>query len=381
MKFLILAMFMMSTPAFDQIKGNVPPAPVITSSKAAVGSITINANAPQCHSGTACGLSNCGCWIQVWRAQCQSASSCPAIAQGAPYVQPSTLTFPIWQDNATGGTDFQILDTDQALAAGTTWIYFATVNFSVYTPFTPGPPSNSTGALSPGGTQPTVPWSVYIDFDNASCITGKTCGVRVYRAPCSSACPAYPNPAYVQLPSTSSTGKSYVTATVSASKTHFKFQDDGAIPGNLGYAKSYYYAVFNSFDANPSAWSTPAATLAMTTPTGQHQATLNYSNASCTTNAPCTLQVYRATCAPSCPTYPAGTWSALQMAPGLTTTPGATGTSWKYIDNDAALKGATTYVWVATNRFTNGPQVSGPSQPYTGTTTVGRSTGKKEKKR
>jgi len=79
------------------------------------------------------------------------------------------------------------------------------------------------------------------------------------------------------------------------------------------------------------------------TTTGPHQAILNYSNASCTSNAQCSLQVYRATCtsATTCPTFstaaPSGTWKTLDMTVGLTPQIGANGSTWVYNDQEFAL--------------------------------------------
>ena len=111
------------------------------------------------------------------------------------------------------------------------------------------------------------------------------------------------------------------------------------------------------------------------TVTGPHQAVLNYSNASCTTNAQCSLQVYRATCtsATSCPAYTAGSssWKALDMTTGLTPNIGTAGTSWQYQDKDTALQDSTTYAWVSTNTYVGGSTASAASSNYIGTTNNG----------
>jgi len=111
------------------------------------------------------------------------------------------------------------------------------------------------------------------------------------------------------------------------------------------------------------------------TTTGPHQAILNYSNASCTSNAQCTIQVYRATCTSvsSCPTYSAGntSWKSLDMTAGLTPQIGANGTTWSYVDKDAALQDSTTYAWIATNTYIGGTVASGASANYVGTTNNG----------
>jgi hypothetical protein len=112
-----------------------------------------------------------------------------------------------------------------------------------------------------------------------------------------------------------------------------------------------------------------------TSNTGPHQAILNWSNASCTTNAQCSLQVYRATCtsATSCPTYSPGNsaWKTLDMTVGLTPQIGANGSSWSYIDKDTALQDSTTYVWVATCTFVGGTSASAASANWSGTTNNG----------
>ena len=111
------------------------------------------------------------------------------------------------------------------------------------------------------------------------------------------------------------------------------------------------------------------------TTTGPHQAILNYSNPSCTTNAQCSIQVYRATCtsSTSCPTYAAGSssWKALDMTVGLSPQIGANGTTWSYSDKDAALQDSTTYAWVSTNTYVGASTASGASSNYVGTTNNG----------
>lgn len=112
-----------------------------------------------------------------------------------------------------------------------------------------------------------------------------------------------------------------------------------------------------------------------TSSTGPHQAVLNWSNPSCTQNAQCSIQVYRATCTSttSCPTYSAGSssWTTLSMTSGLTPTIGANGTTWNYTDKDTALQDSTTYAWVATNTYVGGTTASGASSNYVGTTNNG----------
>jgi len=109
--------------------------------------------------------------------------------------------------------------------------------------------------------------------------------------------------------------------------------------------------------------------------TGPHQAILNYSNASCTTNANCSIQVYRAVCTSvsSCPVYSVGSssWTALNMTSGLTSNIGAGGTTWVYNDKDTALQDSTTYAWVSTNTYIGGTQASTASSNYVGTTNNG----------
>ena len=61
------------------------------------------------------------------------------------------------------------------------------------------------------------------------------------------------------------------------------------------------------------------------------------------------------------------------MSVGLTSTIGTQSTSWQYVDNDSALIGSTTYVWVATNAYSGSSNSSAASTPWSGTTSVGRS--------
>jgi len=212
-----------------------------------------------------------------------------------------------------------------------------------------------------------VNFKVQLDWDNTSCITGNNCNGAVYRYACTGNvgnCPIYD-------PSSSSftllTGT--LTQTVSSTNAHFTYIDTVGLANSTPYA----YAVTNSFQSNPSVPS-PARQITLLTPTGVHNATLNWSNPSCTTLTPCNIQVYRSICSGSiCPTYPNATFKALNMSTNLTPTVGTLGTSWQYLDTDSTLVGSTTYVWVATNTYVNASTSSVASTPFVGTTFVGRS--------
>jgi hypothetical protein len=263
-------------------------------------------------------------------------------------------------------------DSDAALADGTTWSYFSTANFAAYTPFTASGYSNPTGPVTiHNSAAGTVGFKIQLDFDNPQCTSGNNCSANVYRATCTSAtvCPVYNNSpgAFAKLSLTT-------TQTVTASNTHFVSLDAGAAPSPLAYNQNYAYAVTNSFLAYPSS-SSSATQITVLTPTGAHQAVLNYSNASCRTSSPCNLQVYRVMCASSssCPAYTPGdsAWKALNMAAGLVPTVGTQGTSWQYTDQDAALAGSTSYAWVATCSYVGASTASPASTPWIGTTGAG----------
>lgn len=350
----------------------VPPAPVLSTpvQAPAVSSVTVKSDAAQCSdSSTACGLSNCECWVQLWRATCASATSCPAWSSGSyaelqnPVVQSAT-------DDGNGGTIFVLTDTDPALTAGTIWQYVFTTNFAQYTPYTISAPSNPSGAVTIPAPA-SVTWKVYLTYSNPNCVTGQNCTANVYRATCTNAtnCPSYST-----SPSSFTAITVTTTQTVSSTGTNFQSVDAGTtlpLQNNMVYA----YAVTNSFASNPSQPS-GATQVVQVTPTGVHSATLNWSNASCRTASPCNLQVYRAQCSSttSCPAYAAGSssWKALNMSSGLTPTVSAQGTSWQYQDHDAALTGSTTYVWVATSSYSGSNVASPASSPFVGTTGVGR---------
>jgi hypothetical protein len=349
----------------------VPPAPTMgTVNGPAVSSVPVPSNIAQCLSGsTACGLTDCNCWVQLYRASCTVPSSCPSPSTAAPYTLVSNAAMTATPDTK-GGTNYVLADTDPTLTAGTVWSYVETANFSIYTPYTVGPLSaNASIVTIPGGTTPPpVNFHVQLDFDNASCITGNNCNAVVYRMICTGAtsnCPVYPAGTFSQVTGT-------LTQNTTASNTHFTFLDTS----NLAYSTLYAYVVTNAFLANPSTPSGPAQ-VTLLTPTGVHSAILNYSNASCRTASPCTLQIFRAQCTSptTCPTYASGStaWKALNMSSGLIPTVGVQGTSWQYTDSDVALTGNTTYTWVATNSYSGAVTSSPASTPWSGTTTVGRS--------
>ena len=268
------------------------------------------------------------------------------------------------------GAHYVMVDSDPALTAGTIWQYFETAIFSASTPASESALSVPTGAVTiPGGTSVPVNFKVQLDYDNSQCVTGNNCSADVFRATCgtSSSCPNFVKD---QTPFTKLAVTT--TQTVTAANTHFVSIDTG---GTLAYNTTYAYAVRNTFLANSS---NPggAAQISVTTPTGVHKAILNWSNAACRTASPCTLQVYRAVCSSStnCPAYSAGNsaWTALNMTNGLVPTVGVQGTSWQYSDNDAALTGSTTFVWVATNSYQGAGTVSPASTGWSGTTSVGK---------
>src|SRR3974390_605501 len=369
----------LATPLISQ---TIPPAPQIQGVSGAVGVNTLTVHEPMClYGGTACGLSDCGCWWQIYRAQCSSSTSCPAITSPAgTYINPTnTAVSSSSTDSAGTGTNVVFTDTDSALVSGTTWQYYMTVNYAQYTPVTYSPASNISGPVVLGGTtSATTIFSVYLDYDNASCNTGTacklstcTCSTNVYKAICSSstACPTYPNGTWSKLASVDSSNNSYVNTTVSATNTHFHYKDDGAIVNNLKYNTIYTYVATNTYTADPtSTESKPGSPVIKGTP--DHMAAINWSNPSCNTTTPaCTFQVYRVVCTSSnsCPTYPSGTWTKLNMTSGLTTTITTQGTSWRYADMDPTLAPSTTYSWVATASW-NSTTSSPASAPFVGTT-------------
>ena len=354
----------------------VPPTPVLQSASSIIGKTTITLTVNGCGT-TTCGLSDCSCWQQIYRAQCTSVNSCPAITTGSPYVFLNNATYV--GNSISGGEQIIWTDQDSVLAAGTIWNYFMTSNYANYTPFTTSPPVQ-TGALVVPGAVSTVPFSIYVSFSNPQCVIGNTCTANVYRALCTGtdpdpafACPGYVKGStfYQLLPATDLKGNSYYSSTVSGSGTNFTYKDDGNISGNIGYADRYVYAATNTFVANPSGEGNAVVGAWITTPIA-HQATINYSNSSCVNASMCTLQVWRATCTSStnCPTYSASSpsWKKLDMT-GLVDIPSNTGTTWRYQDTDVALANSTTYVWVATATYVGGSGNASPaSAPFIGTT-------------
>jgi len=113
----------------------------------------------------------------------------------------------------------------------------------------------------------------------------------------------------------------------------------------------------------------------VTSSTGPHQAVINWTNASCTTTAQCSIQVYRAQCgsATTCPAYTAGSsnWKALNMSAGLTPVIGMGGSTWAYTDTDTALQDSTVYAWIATNSYVGASTASSASANFVGTTNNG----------
>jgi len=222
-------------------------------------------------------------------------------------------------------------------------------------------------------TTPPVTFKVQLQWDNETCVTNAPCSVTVYRSICypPTPCPVYAQQPeqFMKMPVADSTNSSQV---VTATNTHFMYLDNDKAIYPLQYANTYTYAVMNSFLAYPS-YQSAATQVTVVTPTGLHQATVNWSSPSCRTASPCTLQVYRATCtsATSCPAYTPGSsaWTALSMnSSHLTATVGAQGTGWVYTDNDKALVGATTFEWIATSSYTGASSSSPASTAYIGTT-------------
>ena len=95
-----------------------------------------------------------------------------------------------------------------------------------------------------------------------------------------------------------------------------------------------------------------------------HSVTLTTTNTSCTTTAPCTLQVYRAS--GTCATVAACTWAAVTLT-SLVSTPTTTGTTWTGADTSPALTAGQAYSWYTTNTFNSGGGASSPSDIFSGT--------------
>ena len=346
----------------------IPTTPVVTGSTPTQGQVSVTVNLPNCQWGnTSCGLSDCGCWEQLWRAQCSSATTCPTQAKGSPFTQLANPTITNNGADAGNGTSGMVIqDTDAALISGTFWSYFVTANFAKDPNYTVGAPSNAAVVTIPGSA-PVVKFSVKLAYDNSACVTSKPCNAEVWRVSCSNVntCPAFSTTLYTKLAATT-------TQTVTSTNTHFVSVDTNS---GLAYNSFYSYAIRNAFTATPSTLGT-AQQVVVTTPTGIHTAIINWSNSLCTTLSPCTLQVYRALCSSStsCPTYSPGSSSfkALNMTIGLVPTVGTQGSSWVYTDKDAAIVGNTTYVWVATNAYSSGNSISPASKAFVGTTGVGR---------
>lgn len=346
----------------------IPTPPIITGSSSAQGQTTLTVNLPNCQWGnTSCGLSDCGCWEQVWRASCTSASSCPAPVKTSPFIQPSNVSISNTGSNSGAGTTgMVILDTDPLLTAGSFWVYFVTSNFAQDPNTTIGVPSN-TAAITVPGSNVVAKFSIKLQYDNPACITGNTCNAEVWRANCTTVttCPTFNTSTFQKL-------NASTTQTVTATNTHFTSVDTNS---GLAYNSFYAYAVRNAFAANPSSLG-GAQQVTVTTPTGVHTAVVNWSSSSCRTASPCTLQVYRATCtsASSCPAYTVGSsaWKVLNMSTGLSSSVGSQSTIWTYTDNDAALVGSTTYAWIATTSYSGAGTVSPASSAFIGTTGVGK---------
>ena len=127
-------------------------------------------------------------------------------------------------------------------------------------------------------------------------------------------------------------------------------------------------AIQHPGDHKPPRAAAPRGTIA-------HQATLNYSNGSCTNTNLCNLQVYRALCAspPQCPVYSPGSASFVNIITLGTTTatasPTATGTTWQVLDKDPNLADGAMYTFVATNSYqSSATNYSPASTAWTGTT-------------
>lgn len=108
--------------------------------------------------------------------------------------------------------------------------------------------------------------------------------------------------------------------------------------------------------------------LAGLAPRAQAQAgteTLTVIDSSCTTAAPCTLQLYKATLAAgqtACPSTGATAYAALTTTQ-LGGSVGLVNTAWTYVDS--VLGAGTTYCYYATVTYAAGGSASPPSQIFT----------------
>jgi hypothetical protein len=89
-----------------------------------------------------------------------------------------------------------------------------------------------------------------------------------------------------------------------------------------------------------------------------HTATYSINDASCTTTAPCTAQIYRVALAAGSTCPAAGNSAYIEVQTALAGTAAATTTHWNYTDTGASLVSGATYCGYATTTFISG---GGPS--------------------
>ena len=203
--------------------------------------VTVTSTGTDCNTGTACGLSDCTCNLQVYRARCSDTTSCPAVTMGSPYVQ-------LVNNNLTANvgatqTAWSFIDQDVALVDNSVWIYFETAS---YVRASPAPVSAPSAPTAPTTIpKATIAHQASLNWSSNSCTTATPCAIQVYRAQCSSStsCPTYPGSAFSQL---SGYG---ITVNAGANGTSWIITDND--PALLD-ATTYVWVATNSYQSSPS---------------------------------------------------------------------------------------------------------------------------------
>lgn len=101
-------------------------------------------------------VSSSPCTLVVYRAQCASATNCPAWGNGQGWIRPPSATLNILPTVSANGTTWIVTDKDPALKDNTTYVYAATDTWSSGSPVSNPSPlwSGTTSAGTP--STPTV---------------------------------------------------------------------------------------------------------------------------------------------------------------------------------------------------------------------------------
>lgn len=193
-----------------------------------------------CLNDASCGLSNCLCSTQVWRAACSTATTCPSITTGlGTFTALATNSSNMTATTSSTGTSWIFNDTDTALTDNSIWVYAIANSYAVQNP--PSPQSTILGSAAVTIPASTVNHLATLNYTSSDCNTTNNCWIQLWRATCNSptACPSFimGNIGWMMM-----SHASFPVWNTTSSGTTWQIQDTGLDGGIVSNATYVYVA-------------------------------------------------------------------------------------------------------------------------------------------